>query len=344
MRQTIIFPGFDSTLEIFPRIYRIGEDRGFLSKLIWHVQDLAHPKNEILFADVLEEIQPDVIILHNITAVGLNIWRTIHRSGIPCIQVIHDLALICLNMARFRSGRQCRGLCLACRVQKHFRFSMITSKTKLAFVSPSLATLRAVEQYADLSKWRREVIPNPNRFLVKPRNVQESARPRLLYIGRLEPSKGVEAMLRAAEAAHQEVEFELDILGTGVLERSLRQKYGNFPWINFHGSINQDGVADFMSRASALLVPSLWLETVPGVAVHALFAGLPVLGSDIGGIPEHVINGRTGRLLSPGDRAGVERCYYEYRQRQIATRAWSEGCLRQRTASTQSGRSTNTSA
>jgi glycosyltransferase involved in cell wall biosynthesis len=82
-----------------------------------------------------------------------------------------------------------------------------------------------------------------------------------------------------------------------------------------------------MSRATVLLVPSLWLETVPGVAVHALFAGLPVLGSRIGGIPEHVVDGVTGRLLPPGDESSWSAeiaCVVRDRQ-QIA--AWSAACV-----------------
>lgn len=84
---------------------------------------------------------------------------------------------------------------------------------------------------------------------------------------------------------------------------------------------------DFMARATLLLVPSQWLETVPGVAVHALFAGLPVLGSRIGGIPEHVFDGQTGRLISPGDKnawsAEIARAVVD--KQQIA--AWSSACL-----------------
>ena len=283
----------------FPRTHPLGENHGFLRKFLWHVQDLVHPTNEALFAEVLGRVQPHVIILHNITAVGLNIWRPIRKSGIPCIQVVHDLSLICLNMSRFRAGRQCSGLCTACRIQKLFRFSLITDAPNFAFVSPSHATLQEIERYVDLSSWTKQVISNPNDFFVKPR--KGSMKPRLLYIGRLDAAKGVDVMLRSADLAHQSVEFELDILGAGSLEQSLRQKYRDATWLKFHGSVDQDTVAEFMSQATALLVPSLWLETVPGVAVHALFAGLPVLGSSIGGIPEHVVDGKTGRLLPPGD-------------------------------------------
>ena len=109
----------------FPRTYPLGEQHGTLRKLFWHIQDLAHPSNERLFKEVLKEVNPDVVLLHNITAVGINIWRPIRQLRIPCIQVVHDLSLICFNMARYRSGRQCSGLCAPCRFQKAFRFSLI---------------------------------------------------------------------------------------------------------------------------------------------------------------------------------------------------------------------------
>jgi glycosyltransferase involved in cell wall biosynthesis len=133
-------------------------------------------------------------------------------------------------------------------------------------------------------------------------------------------------MLRSAEIARHIVEFDLDILGTGSLEQALRQRYANSSWVKFHGGVDQNSVAEFMSNATVLLVPSLWLETVPGVAVHALNAGLPVLGSRIGGIPEHVLDGRTGRLLPPGD----ENAWSAEIVRVVSSReqvvAWSAAC------------------
>jgi glycosyltransferase involved in cell wall biosynthesis len=311
----------------FPRIHPLGENHGNLRKLLWHVQDTAHPANEALFGEVLGQVEPNVIILHNLTAVGANIWRTIRKSGIPCIQVLHDFGLICLNRSRFKGGQQCPGLCAACRIQKLFRFSLIAGARNLSFVSPSHAMLREIERYVDLSAWRREVISNPNAFLVKPRNSTDLGTPRLLYVGRLDPSKGVDVMLQAADRAHDVVDFDLDILGSGSLELPLRQRYSGKSWIRFRGYVDQKAVAEFMSCATVLLVPSLWFENAPGVVVHALSAGLPVLGSCIGGIPEYVVDGRTGRLLPPGDENAwsAEIVRVVSSREQVA--AWSAACL-----------------
>lgn len=311
----------------FPRTYPLGEQQhGMLRKLLWHVQDIAHPTNEKVFAKVLGEIEPDLILLHNTNAVGANIWRTIVKSRIPCIQVVHDFGLICLNKARFRSGHQCSGLCAPCRIQKFFRFSQIANCDNFAFVSPSYSALHEIERYVSLSPWRKKVIPNANRFVVKPRDLTERNMPRLLYAGRLEPSKGVDMVLRAARIAQHSARFALDVLGTGSSEQSLRRVYADSEWVTFHGNVDQETLAEFMSRAAVLLLPSLWLENAPVVAAHALFAGLPILGSHIGGIPELVEDGRTGRLLPPGDEeAWAHEIIRVVGDRQQLT-AWSAAC------------------
>ncbi len=312
--------------QVFPRPYALGEKGSSLSKVIWHIRDLADPANEHTFSKVYNEVKPDVVIVHNPTAIGLNIWRPIRKSGTPCIQVVHDLSLICFNMSQFRSGRQCPGLCFPCRLQKWYRFSLIRGASNFAFVAPSQATLDQIKRYAPLSAFRTAVISNPNTFLVKPRSWQENETPRLLYVGRLDPSKGVDMVLRATQAAHAHAPLTIDILGSGTLDKSLRERYANTSWIQFHGNVDQETIAEFMSRATALLVPSLWLETVPGVAVHALFAGLPVVGSLIGGIPEHVQDGITGRLLPPNDidAWSAEIIRIVANPQQVA--AWSSAC------------------
>jgi glycosyltransferase involved in cell wall biosynthesis len=96
--------------------------------------------------------------------------------------------------------------------------------------------------------------------------------------------------------------------------------------VKFHGSVDQATVADFMSHAGVLLVPSLWAETVPGVAVHALWAELPVLASKIGGIPEHVVNGQTGRLLPPGDEAAWSAEIARVVRDRPQVASWSAAC------------------
>jgi glycosyltransferase involved in cell wall biosynthesis len=310
----------------FPRVYSLGERQGTLRKLIWHLQDLAHPANEKQFADVLAEVTPDAIILHNVTAIGMNIWRTIAKAGIPCIQVLHDFGVVCKNMSMYRNGRQCIGLCRPCSLQKAYRFSMIRGARNIGFVCPAQATLNAIEQYVDLQPWKRRVIPNANRFLTKPR-AAATDRTEILFVGRLDVIKGAHVMLRAAERAAKQANFVLNLLGTGSEYETLRLQYADRSWVKFHGSVDQDTIADFLSRAQFMLLPSLWFENAPVVAVHALMAGLPILGSHIGGIPEHVFDGRTGRLLPPGDVDAWANAIVETLEHPALIEAWSRASI-----------------
>jgi glycosyltransferase involved in cell wall biosynthesis len=311
----------------FQRPYPIGVRADVFRKALWHLQDLANPSNTKIFSEVCHLVSPDIIILHAIDGIGLNIWRPIRDQGLPCIQVLHDLAIICLNKSRYRNGRQCRGLCLACRAQKIVRMAWLDGAKNFCLVSPSLAVMKEIEGYVDLSQLRKAIIRNPNSFLVKERNWSNRERARLLYVGRLDPSKGVDQMLRCMHRAHGEAEFDVDILGDGSLEQALRETYSDARWIRFHGRVDQETIAQFMSEATALLVPSLWLENFPGVAVHALFAGLPVVASDIGGLPEIVDDQITGRLVPPTDEEAWTRTIISVVKNKSKIPVWSAACL-----------------
>lgn len=311
----------------FQRPYPIGPQANPFLKALWHLHDLANPNNTKIFSDVCREISPDIIVLHAIDGIGLNIWRWIRQADIPCIQVLHDYAIICLNKSRFRNGRQCRGLCFACRAQKTIRMSWLNRAEHFAFVSPSRAVMNEVEQYADLSQWRKVIIPNPNHFLVKTRTWSSDSKPRLLYVGRIDPSKGVDRVLRCAHEAHKKIEFDVDVLGSGSSEEELRKIYVNSSWIRFHGRVDQEFIARYMSEATALLVPSLWLENFPGVAVHALFAGVPVIASDIGGLPEIIDDGITGLLVPPWNEEAWRAAIVNVVTNRSRIPIWSTACL-----------------
>jgi glycosyltransferase involved in cell wall biosynthesis len=90
-------------------------------------------------------------------------------------------------------------------------------------------------------------------------------------------------------------------VGTGPQEAELRAQFAAEPWCTFTGFVNQADLSNIMQESDVLCVPSIWFENSPGVLIQALGLGLPVLGSNIGGIPELVEHGRNGLVLPPGD-------------------------------------------
>lgn len=139
---------------------------------------------------------------------------------------------------------------------------------------------------------------------------REASRPgplRLLFLGRWDPSKGLDTAVRAVRAVANEHAVKLTIrcansvTDDGSFEAHVRSLAEGDERIEFQRAISREGLASEMSRHDALVVPSLWLETGPLVVLEAQAAGLFILGSDRGGIAELVRNGEDGLLLPPRD-------------------------------------------
>ncbi len=130
---------------------------------------------------------------------------------------------------------------------------------------------------------------------------------RLLYLGRWHPVKGVDVVVRAVKTISPEIPMALSIHGVGdgaeelAYAAQIRHLAAGDPRIAIEGSVARPQLAATLARASALVVPSLCLETGPLVVLEAKAAGLPVIGSRLGGIAELVREPDDGMLVPPGD-------------------------------------------
>jgi glycosyltransferase involved in cell wall biosynthesis len=127
--------------------------------------------------------------------------------------------------------------------------------------------------------------------------------PRLVFVGRLSPEKGLSILL---EAVSQYVSAgnlcELVLIGSGPMraeietlieQRSLQNS------ISLLGAKSSQEVRDEIERSRALVLPS-FAEGLPVVIMEAFALGRPVITTQIAGIPELVINGENGWLVPPG--------------------------------------------
>jgi glycosyltransferase involved in cell wall biosynthesis len=120
--------------------------------------------------------------------------------------------------------------------------------------------------------------------------------------GRLVPLKGTLYLLRAFAMLRAELpDLVLEIAGSGpeqsMLEREV-QLLGVGGKVRFLGWVEE--LAPVLARWDVFVLPSLE-EGAPGAALEAMAAGLPVVASAVGGIPELVEDGRTGLLVPPRD-------------------------------------------
>jgi len=139
-----------------------------------------------------------------------------------------------------------------------------------------------------------------------------SATPELLYCGRLDREKGLALLLRAfarVHAAHPAA--RLCIAGSGPLRAELEHLAATLDLaahVRFTGWLAPDAIERELSRAWALVAPSLWAEPLGLVAPEAIVRGVPVIASADGGFAETVVDGASGLLFPNGDENALARC------------------------------------
>ncbi|MDB5451808.1 MAG: glycosyl transferase family 1 [Caulobacteraceae bacterium] len=140
---------------------------------------------------------------------------------------------------------------------------------------------------------------------------------RLLFLGRWDPVKGAEVVVRALLGA-PELDLELTIHGiaAGPVEAAHRDKVAALAAgdrrIAIREAAPRDAIPDIMAEHDALVVPSTWMETGPLVVLEAMAAGLFVIGSDLGGVAELIDQPDKGVLVAPGEAVAWERALRAY--------------------------------
>jgi glycosyltransferase involved in cell wall biosynthesis len=131
---------------------------------------------------------------------------------------------------------------------------------------------------------------------------------RIAFLGRLEPTKGIDVLIRAVRAT-PELRVELHLFGVvqsamaTAYAQSIRALAAHDPRIHFAAPVPAEDVPALLAGFDVLAVPSRWLETGPLVVLEAFQAGVPVVGSRLGGIAELVRDGEDGVLVEPGSVA-----------------------------------------
>ena len=137
-------------------------------------------------------------------------------------------------------------------------------------------------------------------------------RRRIAFVGRLDPVKRVVETIEAFDAADIDDDVELVIAGTGpILSDVERAASRSRRPVRLLGWIAEEPRRAALYNASDLLVLASWSEGFPTVVGEALACGVPVIASDVGGVRDVVIPGRSGWLVSPGDDAGLRNAITE---------------------------------
>jgi colanic acid/amylovoran biosynthesis glycosyltransferase len=141
-----------------------------------------------------------------------------------------------------------------------------------------------------------------------------SVPPLIVAVGRLIAKKGFADLIRACRLLMERGKsFRCEIIGEGTLEEQLREQIAQLDLqgrVELPGAKPQHEIRTRLAVASVFVLPSVidpdgGMDNLPTVIMEAMAAGLPVISTAVGGIPEMVIQNETGFLVPPGDVAAL---------------------------------------
>lgn len=132
---------------------------------------------------------------------------------------------------------------------------------------------------------------------------------RFLFVGRLEKQKGLEYLIKAAKSLQINNDFEIIIAGDGKEAEKLKKnvrEYGIEDVFKFTGKLSEQELFEQYFRSDIFILPSLW-EGLPLTLLEAAAAGLPIIATEVGGIPSVFSHGKNAILVKAGESRELAR-------------------------------------
>ncbi|MGZ5484805.1 MAG: glycosyltransferase family 4 protein [Nitrososphaeraceae archaeon] len=262
-------------------------------KLFWHFFSLYNFTLIKKVNNIIEKENPDVVHTNNLSEFSVGIWRVFRKKKIPIIHTLRDYSLLCPRTTLFIRGNNCKNKKLVCKLILAFRRRFSTYVDVV--VGNSYFILNEHINSGFFKNSQKKVIYNSletERISAKTRknNYLDFG-----FIGLLSYHKGIELLLRV----FKEMDIEsLYVFGKGITsdyENYLKNKYVSNK-ISFKGFVKTE---EAFKKIDVLVIPSLWHDPLPRVLYEAYSYGVPVIGSDRGGLPEIIDVGKTGFIFNP---------------------------------------------
>ncbi|WP_281900502.1 glycosyltransferase [Phytohabitans aurantiacus] len=272
-------------------------------------------------ARVISDFKPDVVHMHNIYhQLSPSVLGAVRAAGVRCVLTLHDYKLACPSY-QLLDGHT---ICDACvthgpwqAARRRCKDGSLGASAVLSLESWAHRTTRAyggVDAFVSPSRFLAGIMRRagvfPERMRVVNHFVDTAAVPPadrpgsgVVYAGRLAREKGVDTLINAAADGG----FRVDIAGDGPARSALEALAAERApdRVRFHGRLAKPALHALLRDSAVAAVPSRWHENQPMAVLEAFACGLPVVTTDLGGLPEMVEPGADGAIVPADDPAAL---------------------------------------
>lgn len=280
---------------------------------------------------LLSDFKPDIAHFHIFQhQLSPSVFGPLRDSDVPIVLTLHDLKPLCPVYTMYSNGVICEkckgGKFINCTLNRCTKNSLLGSfvNTVEMYFHELMGYYRSVDKYISVSNFYRSkmieygydqnrIVHIPNYIELDDYKYKPSDNGYVLYFGRLSKEKGLQTLLDAAKTL---TGIPFYIAGAGPIEEHLHSRIinENIDNVTLLGFKTGDELNKLISEASIVVVPSEWYENCPMSVLESFASSKPVIGSNIGGIPELIEDGVDGFIFEPGDSINLA---------EIITSAWN---------------------
>lgn len=266
-------------------------------RIFWHPLDVFNLSSYLKVKKILKQEKPQVVMTHNLKGLGYTIPKAIQSLSIKHIHTVHDVQLS-RPSGLIIFGQEKPFLFIDKIYEK---FSRYLFGNPDVVISPSKWLMDFYSKLGFFYESKKEILPNPIVFKkVEPRIKDKSDKITFLYIGQLERFKGILFLIKTLKKINKD-NWELIIVGDGGATHEVAALIKDDNRFKAVGRVSHKDISAYYRQADLTIVPSLCYENSPKVIDESLIANVPVIASDIGGVPEIIKDDYNGFTFAAGN-------------------------------------------
>ncbi len=315
-----------------------------LSKITYPIKTIYSSEARKKIRMVLDDFQPDVCHLNNFNyqltpSVILEIRKWERQTGhkVKIVFTAHDYQLVCPNhmMNNPNTGENCEkcghGAFLNCLKGKCIHASTAKSAvgTMEAYFWKMKGTYSQIDTIICPTHFMKSKMDCNSIFATRTVTLlnfvdavewkETEKKDYILYFGRYAKEKGIETLI---SVCRELPDIRFIFAGSGPLESAL----DGIPNIQNVGFRSSSALEQLIREARLSIYPSEWYENCPFSVMESQMYGTPVLGANIGGIPELIQVGKTGELFESGNQDDLRNRIKRLWDKKELTDSYSRNC------------------